>query len=103
MPEIAVDLAIAGMHPCSGQSSHNYWRYRRREQAVSPAQHVQDLRPDFGKLLYRVVANSAAPQDDQRICIPPPCPVDGLLANLGLARFAARVARSQCRLDSVAL
>src|SRR5437899_6460288 len=103
MPEVAVDLEIAGIDSGRGEIAHDTGRDRWRKEPVGPAQHVEDLCPDLAEVLDRVVADRGAPQYHQRVGVPPSRPIDRLLANLHLTRLAVRVARGERSLDAVAL
>src|SRR5208282_6079942 len=103
MTEIAIDFKVARVDPGSRESPHHPGGDRRRKKPIGPEQHIKDSRLNFGKVLDRVVPDGAASQNDQRVCVPLPGPVDRLLANLRLTRVAIREARGERRLDAVAL
>src|SRR5438128_995633 len=94
MAEFTVDLEIARIYPRGGKITHHPRGDRRWKEPIRTAQYIKDFRLDLREVLYRVVAQRAAPQDDQRVCVPELRPINRQLADCRLTRHSVRVARS---------
>ena len=89
--------------PAAVEIRHDAGGDRWRKQPVGAAQDIENLGLDFGKILDRVVAERAAPQDHERIGVPALGPGGSLRADFRLARLGLGKAPGKSRLDAVAL
>src|SRR5438874_2483158 len=103
MAHIAVDLEITRLDTGFFQRRYHGWRNLRRKQPVAATQDVQHLGFDLCEIGPRVETEQRAPQDDQRMRIPVPCPIGSLLTDRRLALGRIGIARCQIGLDAIAL
>src|ERR1041384_7991282 len=101
MAHIAVDLEIARLDAGVLQRLNNRWRDLWREERIAAAQDVQHLRLDRPEIGPCVKAEERAAQNDQRMRIPVPRPIRGLLTDRRLALRRIGIARGQIRLDAI--
>src|SRR5207248_7564678 len=103
MAHIAVDLEITRLDTGFFQRRYHGWRNLRRKQRVAATQDVQHLGLDLCEIEPRVETEERAPQNDQRMRIPVPCPIGSLLTDRRLALGPIGLARCQLCLDATGL
>src|ERR1044071_5640316 len=101
MAHIAVDLEIERLDAGVLQRLNNCWRDLWREERIAAAQDVQHLRLDRPEIGPCVEAEERAAQNDQRMRIPVPRPIGGLLTDRRLALRRIRIGLRQNPLDAV--